>query len=67
MKGYRFLEKTQRTDGTWLPLWFGHQHNENDENPLYGTSRVVLAWAGPELPSDASSPDSDASATAALP
>ncbi len=42
-KGVRFLQNVQRPDGTWLPLWFGHQFNEDDENPLYGTSRVVRA------------------------
>ena len=42
-RGLRFLQNVQRTDGTWLPLWFGHQFNEDDENPLYGTSRVVRA------------------------
>lgn len=41
--GIRFLKKQQADDGTWLPLWFGHQHNHNDENPLYGTAKVVLA------------------------
>ena len=39
----KYLTKTQATDGTWLPLWFGNQHNSNDENPLYGTAKVVLA------------------------
>ncbi len=42
-RGIRYLETVQRADGTWLPLWFGHQFNEDDENPLYGTSRVVRA------------------------
>lgn len=42
-RGIRYLEKVQRDDGTWLPLWFGHQFNTDDENPLYGTSRVVRA------------------------
>ena len=44
-RGVRFLKNMQRPDGTWLPLWFGHQFNEDDENPLYGTSRVVRALA----------------------
>ena len=44
-RGVRFLENVQRPNGTWLPLWFGHQFNEDDENPLYGTSRVVRALA----------------------
>ena len=42
-RGIRYLQNVQRTDGTWLPLWFGNQFNEDDENPLYGTSRVVRA------------------------
>jgi len=42
-RGIRFLQNAQRSDGTWLPLWFGQQFNKDDENPLYGTSRVVLA------------------------
>ncbi len=44
-RGLRFLSRTQRPDGSWLPLWFGNQHAENEENPLYGTSRVMLAYA----------------------
>ncbi len=39
----RFLRRQQRPDGSWVPLWFGHQHHPADENPLYGTTRVVPA------------------------
>jgi squalene-hopene/tetraprenyl-beta-curcumene cyclase len=42
--GWRFLEKHQRADGSWLPLWFGNQYVADDENPLYGTAKVLLAW-----------------------
>lgn len=42
-RGIAFLRRQQSADGTWLPLWFGNQWNENDENPLYGTAKVVLA------------------------
>ena len=42
-KAIAFLKRKQSADGTWLPLWFGNQWNENDENPLYGTAKVVLA------------------------
>lgn len=42
--GWRFLEQHQRTDGSWLPLWFGNQHAPDDENPFYGTAKVLLAW-----------------------
>jgi squalene-hopene/tetraprenyl-beta-curcumene cyclase len=37
-----YLLKVQRTDGSWIPLWFGNQCDQNDENPIYGTSRVML-------------------------
>jgi squalene-hopene/tetraprenyl-beta-curcumene cyclase len=40
----RFLGSSQRTDGSWLPLWFGNQDAPDDENPTYGTAQVVLAW-----------------------
>ena len=33
----------QRPDGSWIPLWFGNQHVPGDDNPTYGTSRVLLA------------------------
>jgi squalene-hopene/tetraprenyl-beta-curcumene cyclase len=38
-----FLAKTQRDDGSWLPLWFGNQHAPDDINPTYGTARVVIS------------------------
>ncbi|HWI56380.1 MAG TPA: prenyltransferase/squalene oxidase repeat-containing protein, partial [Bacillota bacterium] len=44
-RGLRFLEATQRADGAWVPLWFGNQFAPEDENPTYGTARVVLALA----------------------
>jgi len=43
VRGFQYLEKTQRADGSWLPLWFGNQHNPNHENPVYGTARVLEA------------------------
>ncbi|HMF20114.1 MAG TPA: prenyltransferase/squalene oxidase repeat-containing protein, partial [Gemmataceae bacterium] len=39
-----YLAKTQRPDGSWLPLWFGNQHAPDDENPTYGTARVLAAY-----------------------
>jgi len=36
-----YLEKHQRSDGSWLPLWFGNQLTEDHTNPVYGTARVV--------------------------
>jgi squalene-hopene/tetraprenyl-beta-curcumene cyclase len=40
-----FLAKAQRADGAWLPLWFGNERAHDDENPTYGTSRVLMALA----------------------
>lgn len=42
--GFRYLTRTQRPDGSWLPLWFGNQHHPADENATYGTSRVLAAY-----------------------
>lgn len=44
-KGLAYLCRTQRSDGSWLPLWFGNQHAHDDENPTYGTAKVVTALA----------------------
>src|SRR5262249_17734310 len=43
-RGLNFLARTQRPDGSWLPLWFGSQHAPDDENPTYGTARVLAAY-----------------------
>jgi squalene-hopene/tetraprenyl-beta-curcumene cyclase len=42
--GFHYLARSQRPDGSWLPLWFGNQHGPNDENPTYGTARVLPAY-----------------------
>ena len=39
----RYLTRTQRDEGAWVPLWFGSQKARRQENPLYGTSRVLRA------------------------
>ncbi len=43
-EGFKYLAKKQRADGSWLPLWFGNQFASHDENPVYGTSRVLMAY-----------------------
>jgi squalene-hopene/tetraprenyl-beta-curcumene cyclase len=43
-RGLAYLERTQRADGSWLPLWFGNQHAPDDINPTYGTARVLAAY-----------------------
>ena len=44
-KALRYLEKNQRKDGSWLPLWFGNENDKNHLNPVYGTSQVLIALA----------------------
>jgi squalene-hopene/tetraprenyl-beta-curcumene cyclase len=43
-RGFQYLKQHQRPDGSWLPLWFGNQHTPDDENPTYGTARVLAAY-----------------------
>lgn len=38
-----FLQNTQRSDGAWIPLWFGNQFAGGENNPVYGASRVLIA------------------------
>lgn len=45
VRGMTFLRKRQRGDGSWLPLWFGNEWAENEENPIYGTARTILAFS----------------------
>lgn len=42
--GLSFLKKAQRPNGSWVPLWFGNQRGHDDENPVYGTARVLMAY-----------------------
>jgi squalene-hopene/tetraprenyl-beta-curcumene cyclase len=44
-RALKFLAQQQREDGSWLPLWFGNQFQREDENPFYGTARVLEALA----------------------
>ncbi len=43
-RGFLYLEKQQQEDGSWLPLWFGCQQAPNEENPTYGTARVLAVY-----------------------
>ena len=42
-RGADYLLKSQKKDGSWLPLWFGNQYQPNDENPVYGTAKALIA------------------------
>ena len=44
-RGARYLTRKQQLDGSWLPLWFGNQDHPEEENPIYGTAKVLLAYA----------------------
>lgn len=43
-RGLDYLERQQRGDGSWMPLWFGNQYHPEEGNPTYGTARVLLAY-----------------------
>ena len=38
-----YLGTTQQGDGSWIPLWFGNEHCEVEDNPVFGTARVLPA------------------------
>jgi squalene-hopene/tetraprenyl-beta-curcumene cyclase len=40
-KALSYLARQQKPDGSWIPLWFGNQHASGEENPTYGTARVL--------------------------
>ncbi len=41
--GIGYIEKNQNADGSWFPLWFGNQDHADEENPVYGTAKVLRA------------------------
>jgi squalene-hopene/tetraprenyl-beta-curcumene cyclase len=51
-RGLAYLSRTQREDGSWLPLWFGNQHTADHTNPVLGTARVLAAYADMDRLSD---------------
>ncbi len=38
-----YLDRSQRADGAWIPLWFGNEQAAGQENPVYGTAQVLIA------------------------
>jgi len=52
-RALRYLEGAQRSDGAWVPLWFGNEDAPGGENPTYGTARVVTALAALDSPGKA--------------
>ena len=43
-RGMDYLATVQQSDGSWQPRWFGNASFPGCENPIYGTSQVVLAY-----------------------
>lgn len=37
----QYLERVQRPNGSWIPLWFGNEHTHDEDNPVYGTAQVL--------------------------
>ena len=42
-RGLNCLRRCRRADGAWVPLWFGNQHAQDAQSPVYGTARVLAA------------------------
>jgi squalene-hopene/tetraprenyl-beta-curcumene cyclase len=40
-----YLRRTQRANGSFVPLWFGNEAAPGEENPVLGTARVIAALA----------------------
>ncbi len=43
-RGFAYLARGQHADGSWAPLWFGNQDHPREENPVYGTAKVLMAY-----------------------
>jgi squalene-hopene/tetraprenyl-beta-curcumene cyclase len=43
--GWRFLESQQQPDGSFVPAWFGNEHNDEGRNPVCGTALVLRMCA----------------------
>lgn len=44
-RAVQFLLTNQRHDGAFVPLWFGNQAEPREENPVFGTGRVLAGLA----------------------
>jgi squalene-hopene/tetraprenyl-beta-curcumene cyclase len=43
-RALKFLKFQQHPDGSWSPLWFGNQDHPTEDNPVYGTAKVLFAY-----------------------
>ncbi|HEX3599583.1 MAG TPA: prenyltransferase/squalene oxidase repeat-containing protein, partial [Lacipirellulaceae bacterium] len=44
-RGLTYLESQQNEDGSFSSLWFGNEHQANDDNPVMGTAQALAACA----------------------
>ena len=44
-RALQYLESQQRDDGSFMPLWFGNEHQPDEQNPVIGTAQVLAACA----------------------
>ncbi len=42
--GLGYLRTHQHPNGSWSPLWFGNQDHPEEDNPVYGTAKVLFAY-----------------------
>ena len=49
-RAVEFLSTSQRADGAFVPLWFGNQAEPREENPVFGTGRVLTGLASLTAP-----------------
>ncbi len=47
LRALSYLERSQRADGSWIPLWFGNEHAPDEDNPVYGTAKVLRGLETP--------------------
>ena len=43
LNGFYYMIFQQTPQNSWLPLWFGNQDDPAEENPIYGTVKVLTA------------------------
>jgi len=43
-RGLAYFRANQQSDGAFIPLWFGNEQHPREENPVYGTARVVVCY-----------------------
>jgi squalene-hopene/tetraprenyl-beta-curcumene cyclase len=49
-RAVKYLQTTQRPDGAFLPMWFGSEQTPDEDNPVYGTARVLIGLRALDKP-----------------